>query len=227
MYIDEIDKCEMPREKMIKYGPDRLSNSELIALILRTGAKKKDVLKLANEVALKLDKAPEDRQDLEKLSSIDGIGPAKACEIMACFELSRRYIKGKKNCIYLKPQDVFNELREYRTLKKEHFIVLYLDTKNQEIKKQIVSIGTLNFSVVHPREVFEEAVKNLSAGIIVSHNHPSGCPEPSKEDINLTKRLVEAGKILGIELLDHVIISAEKYYSFKENGLIEYNSFGK
>lgn len=220
MNIKEMEVCDKPREKMLKYGPDKLSEKELLALILRTGVKGKDVMSLAEELSVKLKEAPEGKESLPKLYSLCGIGKSKACEIMACFELGRRYLKNKKNSLYLKPKDVFLELKEYASAKKEHFIVLYLDTKNQEIKKYVVSIGTLNYSVVHPREVFEEAVKNLAASIIIAHNHPSGCPEPSQEDIKLTKRLIEAGKILGIELLDHVIVSKEKYFSFKENSLM-------
>jgi len=220
MTIKEIEKIERPREKLIKYGPDKLSEEELFAIILRTGSKGKNVLELSRELIDKFKDKNFTYENFNELKNFYGIGEVKACEILACFELGRRYLKGKKNSIYLKPQDVFNELSEFRNLKKEHFIVLYLDTKNQEIKKQVVSIGTLNFSIVHPREVFEEAVKNLAASIIIAHNHPSNFVEPSSEDIKLTKRLVEAGKILGIEILDHVIVSKEKYYSFKENNLL-------
>lgn len=215
-----MESVDMPREKILKYGPDRLSDKELLALLIRTGAKGKDVMSVAGNLSEKLKSYAENVPDIRELANFYGIGLAKACEIAACFEIGKRYLKGKKNSIYLSPADVFNELSQWRGLKKEHFIVLYLDTKNQEIKKHIVSVGTLNCSIVHPREVFEEAVKNLAAGIIVSHNHPSGCVDPSQEDINLTKRLVEAGKILGIELLDHVIVSSENYFSFKKNNLI-------
>ncbi|GAB4029626.1 MAG: DNA repair protein RadC [Elusimicrobiota bacterium] len=220
MGIAEMEKIEMPREKMLKYGPDRLSEAELMALLLRTGVKGKNVIELASDIVKRFSGREFGYEDLGELKEFCGIGEARACELIACMELGRRRFKNKKNAVYLKPADVFFELREYRNLKKEHFLVLYLDTKNQELKKQVVSIGTLNFSVVHPREVFEEAVKNLAAGIIVAHNHPSGCPQPSQEDIKLTGRLAEAGKILGIELLDHVVVASGGYYSFKENGLI-------
>lgn len=220
MTVKEIERVDRPREKLAKYGPDKLSEAELLAILLRSGVKGKNVLELAGEITDKFRERGFEYGNLAELRKFCGIGEAKACELVACFELGKRYLKEKKNSIYLKPKDVFAELREFRALKKEHFIVLYLDTKNQEIKKQVVSIGTLNFSVVHPREVFEEAVRSLSASVIISHNHPSGSVEPSEEDLRLTKRLVEAGKILGIEVLDHVIISKEKYFSFKENGLI-------
>lgn len=121
---------------------------------------------------------------------------------------------------YLKPRDVWEALRDIREHKKEHFVVFYLDTRNKEIKRDIVSIGTLNYNLVHPREVFEPAVRNLAASVVVAHNHPSGCLEPSNEDLSLTKRLAQAGKLLGIELLDHVIVTSEGFMSFKQKGLI-------
>ncbi|HOW89795.1 MAG TPA: JAB domain-containing protein, partial [Elusimicrobiales bacterium] len=130
------------------------------------------------------------------------------------------FIAGKKTSIYLKPRDVWEELRDIRENKKEHFVAFYLDTRNQEIKRDIVSIGTLNYNLVHPREVFEPAVRNLAAGIIVAHNHPSGCLEPSDEDLSLNRRLVQAGKLLGIELLDHVIVTKDAYSSFKQRNLM-------
>lgn len=117
----------------------------------------------------------------------------------------------------MKPRDVWNELSEIRGSKKEHFIVFYLDIQNQMIKKEIISIGILNTSLVHPRELFEPAIKHLAAQILISHNHPSGDCTPSDDDIKLTKRLIEAGKILGIEIIDHVIVSSTKCFSFKEH----------
>jgi DNA repair protein RadC len=122
--------------------------------------------------------------------------------------------------IFLKPKDIWEQLADIRENKKEHFVIFYLDTRNQEIKRDIISIGCLNANLVHPREVFEPAVKNLAASLIVAHNHPSGNLEPSQEDIDLTKRLTAAGKLLGIELMDHVIVSKEGFSSFKEKGLI-------
>lgn len=139
--------------------------------------------------------------------------------IRATLELARRF-SGKRTYIYLKPRDVWEELRDVRDNKKEHFVVFFLDTRNQEIKREIVSIGTLNYNLVHPREVYEPAVENLAASIIVAHNHPSGCLEPSDEDLSLTKRLSQAGKLLGIELLDHVIVTKEGFMSFKQKGLL-------
>lgn len=129
-------------------------------------------------------------------------------------------VKTAQAGIYLKPRDIWEELRDVREHMKEHFVVFFLDTRNQEIRREVVSIGTLNYSLVHPREVFEPAVKNLAASIIVAHNHPSGSLEPSDEDLSLTKRLSQAGRLLGIELLDHVIVTKEGFMSFKQKGLL-------
>lgn len=156
----------------------------------------------------------------QDLQGYNGLGPAKACEIVACFELGKRLLKDKKAELYLKPEDVFGQLKDIRDNKKEHFVILYLDTRNQEIKKEIISIGSLNASLVHPREVFEPAVRNTAAQIIIAHNHPSGDTNPSTEDIHISQRLVEAGKIMGIEVIDHVIVAKNSYFSFKEKGLI-------
>ena len=145
-------------------------------------------------------------------------GPKAARAVYAAFRLASRTLGLKKT--YLKPADVWNELHDVREHMKEHFVVFFLDTRNQEIKREIVSIGTLNYNLVHPREVFEPAVRNLAASIIVAHNHPSGCLEPSDEDLSLTKRLAQAGKLLGIELLDHVIVTREGHMSFKQKGLL-------
>lgn len=148
------------------------------------------------------------------------MGPAKACEIIACFELGKRLLKNKNAEIYLKPEDVWEELKDSRNHKKEHFVSFYLDSRNQEIRREIISISSLNANIVHPREVFEPAVRNFAAQIILAHNHPSGDPEPLEDDLEITKRLVEAGKILGIEVIDHIIITKTGFLSFKEKNLI-------
>lgn len=220
MTLKELDKYSKPREKLLKYGPERLSDEELLAIIIGSGTRGKNVLQLSREILEKFKSREFGYECIDDLRKIEGIGLVKACEIISCFEIGKRYFASKKHSVYLTPRDVYENLFEYRYARKEHFIVVYLDVKNQEIKKQIVSIGTVNFSVVHPRDVFEEAVKNLASSIIVVHNHPSGILEPSQEDIKLTHRIVEAGKLLGIEVVDHVIIGKNGYYSFKENSLI-------
>lgn len=129
-------------------------------------------------------------------------------------------MQNKKSSLIISPKDVWNELKDIRDNKKEHFVVFYLDSRNQEIKREIISVGSLNANLVHPREVFEPAIRNLAAQIVIAHNHPSGDTDPSEDDLEITKRLVAAGKILGIDILDHVIVSKIGHFSFKDRGLI-------
>ncbi len=218
--IKDLPKIERPREKLIHYGPGRLSNSELLALILRSGKKGENVVDLANKVLKKYKAENLPHLTYDELKECSGLGPAKACEIIACFELGKRLLKGKASSLFLKPEDIWKELKDIRGHKKEHFVIFFLDSRNQEIKREIISVGSLNANLVHPREVFEPAVKNLAAQVIVAHNHPSGDTEPSEDDLTINKRLVEAGKILGIEVIDHIIVSKEGYFSFKDKGLI-------
>jgi len=217
---NKLQKYDLPREKLLKYNqPDKLKDEELLAIILRTGTRNCDVLTLAKKILQQYGKELP-YTSVKELKNFLGIGRARACSIVACFELGKRLLKDKKVSLYLTPKDVYDRLIEYRDKKKEYFFVFYLDTKNQEIKSEVISIGSLNSSLVHPREVFEPAVKNLAAQIIVAHNHPSGNLQPSQDDIELTKRLVSAGEILGIEVIDHIIFSKEGFLSFKKEGLI-------
>ncbi len=218
--IKDIPKIDRPREKLIKYGPDKLSNSELLAILLGTGVKGVNVVELSNKILKKFSSEGLATASFDDLKNTFGLGPAKACEITACFELGRRLLKGKKFALLLSPQEVWQESRDIRDLKKEHLVVFYLDTRNQEIKRELISFGTLNANLVHPREVFEPAILHSAAQIIVAHNHPSGNSEPSEEDVEITKRLVEAGKILGIEMVDHVVVSKSGFSSLKELGLM-------
>ena len=218
--IKDLPKVERPREKLIKYGPEKLSNSELLAILLRSGKKGENVVELANKILKRFRSDKLSHLTFDELKDYPGLGQAKACEIVACFELGKRLLKGKKARIYLKPKEVWEELKDIRNNKKEHFVIFYLDSRNQEIKREIISIGSLNANLVHPREVFEPAVRSLAAQIILAHNHPSGDPEPSEDDITVTKRLIEAGKIMGIEVIDHIIIVKNGYFSFKEKNLI-------
>lgn len=204
----------------MQYGPGRLSNSELLALILGSGKKGENVIDLANKILKRYKAENLPNLTFNEIKSFPGLGPAKVCEIIACFELGKRLLKGKIASLYLKPEDVWRELKDLRGHKKEHFVIFYLDTRNQEIKREIVSLGSLNANLVHPREVFEPAVKSLTAQIILAHNHPSGDPEPSEDDLKINKRLVEAGKILGIEVVDHIIVTKDEYLSFKEKELM-------
>lgn len=218
--IKDLPKVERPREKLMQYGPEKLSNSELLAILLRIGRPGQNVVEIAKQILRQCGAQNLPNLTLKELTNLSGIGPVKACEIIASFELGKRLLQGKKAEIYLTPRDVWDELRDLRNHKKEHFVIFYLDSRNQEIKREIISVGSLNANLVHPREVFEPAVKNLAAQIILAHNHPSGDPEPSEDDLEITKRLVESGKILGIEVVDHIIITKTGFISFKEKNLI-------
>ncbi len=218
--IKELPKIERPREKLIQYGPEKLSNSELLAILLRSGTKEENVVELANKILKRFSANELPNLTFNDLKDYPGLGSAKACEIVACFELGKRLLKDKKSQIYLKPNEIWEELKDLRDHKKEHFVIFYLDSRNQEIKREIISVGSLNANLVHPREVFEPAVRNLAAQIILAHNHPSGDPEPSEDDLEITKRLVESGKILGIEVVDHIIIAKTGFISFKERNLL-------
>lgn len=218
--IKNIPKIDRPREKLIQYGPEKLSNSELLALLLRSGNKNVNAIELAGGILKKFGAKELPNLNFKDLKKIPGLGPAKVCEIVACFELGKRLLKDKKAQIFLTPKEIWEELKDLRNHKKEHFVIFYLDSRNQEIKREIISIGSLNANLVHPREVFEPAVRNLAAQIILAHNHPSGDPTPSEDDLEITKRLVEAGKILGIEVIDHIIVAKNDFFSFKERKLI-------
>jgi len=218
--IKDLPKVERPREKLMQYGPEKLSNSELLAILLRSGKKGENVVELANKILKRFSKDELPNLTFNDLKDYSGLGPAKACEIIACFELGKRLLKDKKAEIYLKPKEIWEELKDLRDHKKEHFVIFYLDSRNQEIKREIISVGSLNANLVHPREVFEPAVRHLAAQVVLAHNHPSGDPEPSEDDLEITKRLKESGKILGIEVIDHIIITKTGFLSFKEKNLL-------
>ncbi|MDZ7587262.1 MAG: DNA repair protein RadC [Patescibacteria group bacterium] len=218
--IKDLPKIDRPREKLEKYGPERLSNSELLAILLRSGSEGINVVELANKILKKFSSYGLSKATVTELKNTFGLGIAKACEIIACFELGRRLLQNKQSALLLSAQDVWDQLKDIRDNKKEHFVVFFLDARNQEIKREIISIGTLNANLVHPREVFEPAVRYLAAQVTVAHNHPTGDPSPSKEDLEITIKLVNAGKLLGIELKDHVIVSKTNFFSFMEHKLL-------
>lgn len=213
MKIKDLLKSDRPREKLEKYGPERLSDVELLAILLRTGTKNINVLKLSQKIIEKFGNEKFVDVSIKDLKTIHGIGTVKACEILSCFELGRRMLKGKKTSILLSPKDVWERMEDIRGSKKEHFVVFYLDSRNQEIHKEIVSVGILNESLVHPREVFEGAIKNNAAAVIIAHNHPSGDLEPSEADIEITKKLIHAGKILDIKLISHILVTNDNWSS--------------
>jgi len=217
--IKSIPKFDRPREKMEQKGVKALSNLELLAVLLGSGIKGKDVFEVAKEI-LKLAHNDFNNLSLESLNNINGVGLAKACQIMAAIEFSKRFLI--KDGIKVKNvDDVMRLTEELRDKKQEYFLSLTLDGASNLIQKRTVFIGTLNHSIVHPREVFADAISDRAAGIIFVHNHPSGDPTPSKQDIEITKRLVEVGKIVGIEVIDHVIITKKSYYSFQAEGMLK------
>ncbi len=222
--IKEIPKDERPREKLELKGPKMLSNYELIAILLRTGSYKKSAIILAQEI---LEKTPNlyalRNISLDELLNIKGIGKAKAIQILAAIELGQRtnnYIL-ERGIQIKSPIDCAEYIaEEVRTLEQEHFIGIYLDVKNRILAKKTLFIGSLNKALVHPREVFKEAFKHGCASIIVCHNHPSGDPTPSNQDISLTRRLMEIGELMGIEVLDHIVIGTDGYISMREEKYI-------
>lgn len=179
-----------------------------------------NVVQLANKIIRNFPDERLQKATIKEIKSVHGIGEVKACEIVAMLELGRRLLKDKQSTLLLSPQDVWNELKDIRNHKKEHFVVFFLDSRNQEIKREIISIGTLNTNLVHPREVFESAIRHNAAQILIAHNHPSGDTRPSSEDIALTRRLVSAGKVLGIKILDHIIVSSHGFSSCRDLGII-------
>jgi DNA repair protein RadC len=213
MKIKDLPKVDMPREKLEKYGTEKMLDHELLAILLGSGIKGLNVLELSKKILSVIAKVGVDKISLEDLLQVKGLGKAKASEIISCFELGRRILKGKKTAILLSPKDVWERMEDVRSSKKEHFVVFYLDSRSQEIQREVISIGTLNESLVHPREVFEPAIKNSTASIILSHNHPSGDTEPSEADIEITKKLIHAGKILDINIVDHVIVTSKSFLS--------------
>ena len=212
--INQLEHFDKPREKLIKKSAKALKDFELVAILLGSGIKGKDVIKLSKEI-VKLYEDDFSSLTLDKLLCIHGLGVAKASQLISAIELSKRYLV-KQNKKITNASDVFEELKEYRDKKQEYFLCIYLDGANHICETRIITIGTLNQSLVHPREVFSPAVKHRCASIIVAHNHPSGILSASREDIEVTKRLQESGKILGIELLDHVIFTKDDFISLKD-----------
>lgn len=225
MTIKDLPLEERPRERMQELGAEKLSNTELLAIIIRTGYHEETAVRLAERIISRaggLRFLPD--LALEELQGVKGIGPAKAVQIKAALELGRRMAATLRppGLSLGSPREVADFLmEEMRYYRKEYFKIILLNTKNQIISVEDISVGSLNSSIVHPRELFNLPVKKSAASVILIHNHPSGDPSPSREDLEVTKRLVEAGKILGITVLDHIIVGEGKYASFKEQGLMD------
>ncbi|MBE0571680.1 MAG: DNA repair protein RadC [Ignavibacteriaceae bacterium] len=222
--VKELPLDDRPREKLLMRGAQSLSDAELVAILLRTGKKGKSVIEIARElINSEGNLAMLATKTVDSLQKISGIGKDKAATLAAAFELSRRILSQPKwfaNKKITSPQDIAEIfIPILRDDNKEKFIVVCLNSTNKIIKHETISIGNLNSSVVHPREVFKVAIDNSSASIILIHNHPSGNPEPSNEDIRITKKIVETGKIMEIPVFDHLIIAGETYTSFVEKRL--------
>lgn len=226
--MKDLPTGERPYEKLEKLGPQVLSDAELLAIIIKTGSRNETSVALAQRL-LTVDTSDKGLNflydlSLEQLRNINGIGKVKAVQIKALMELSKRIASSyttTDRAVIKSPDDVKVLLmEEMRHQKKEIFKIILLSTKNHVIRAVDVSVGSLTASIVHPREVFSEAIKAGCSAMILVHNHPSGDPEPSNEDIDTTKRLVQGGNILGIKILDHIIIGDGKYVSLKERGLL-------
>ncbi|PIU37253.1 hypothetical protein COS77_03405 [Candidatus Roizmanbacteria bacterium CG06_land_8_20_14_3_00_34_14] len=225
--LNDVPNAERPRERLIKYGVESLSLQELLSLIFGRGVKGESVAIISQKlIGLfgSLDKLSE--ASVEELKTIKGLGLAKACQLKACFEISKRLIKEEnsnkhKSVIVRSPKDIFPLLKEkIVNFHKEYYMAVSLDNRNKVISIDIISIGTLTSSLIHPRETFEVAIKNHAGSIIICHNHPSGELIPSEDDVAVTNSLVKAGKLLGIEVADHLIITKDGYFSFKEKKII-------
>lgn len=222
--LRDLPMEERPRERMMEFGPGALSNAELLAILFRTGTRSESAIHMAQRVLSEIGgiRGLVDLS-LDEMIQIKGIGPAKAIELKAGIELGRRLAKSRlpESETVRSPQVVAELLMEQmRYLQKEHFVCIFLNTKNHIIAQETLSIGSLNASIVHPREVFRAAIKCSSASVVCAHNHPSGDPTPSAEDIRMTSRLCEAGEIVGIDVLDHIVIGDGKFVSLKEQGLM-------
>jgi len=220
--IKDLPEADRPREKLIKKGSQNLKDEELLAILLRTGREGKNVLEVAKQILRKYSKKRLFKMKYEDLAKIKGIGPAKACIILASQELVKRALKIQDSGLPIVQSinDVILQVGYIREKTREHFVAIYLNARNELLFRKHIFIGTLNASLVHPREIFSEALRHNAASVILVHNHPSGDPEPSEDDLEITKRISEAGKIMGIDVLDHVIITKNKIFSFKENKLI-------
>ncbi len=214
--IRDLPKVDRPRERLLAKGPAALSDLELLAVLIGSGVRGQGVLHLASKI-LRRFQGRLHRVDVEALQSIKGLGRARACQIAAAIELAKRHLSAEQ-CTIRQASDALPYLQEIRAKNQEHFVCISLTGANEVIASRIVTVGLLDSSQVHPREVFADPITDRAAGVILAHNHPSGTLEASAEDVALTRRLVQAGEILGIRVLDHLIVSRQGYASMKEAG---------
>lgn len=208
---------DRPREKIERLGAEALTDEELLMLIIGSGYQQRAVDEIARELLSKLDRNPEMRA--EEIMQIPGLGKAKASAIDAALELGRRRVRQRGRTI-VSPKDIYREVQHYASRAQEHLVVVHLNGAHEVIGTLVATIGLLNRTIVHPREVFSEAIHKRAAAIAIAHNHPSGNVEPSEDDKDVTVRIVKCGDILGIKVIDHIVFSEDKYYSFLEHGLM-------
>jgi DNA repair protein RadC len=213
---------EAPKDRLKRLGPKALTDHELLATVLSESSPGKRILHIAHQVIeICVPGSIPGHGDVSNLRGFCELEEAHACKILACFELGKRYFERAAKPRLSTPEDVYEHLRSMSTLNKEAFRGLYLDVKGQLVHDEMVSLGTLSMNLVHPREVFRPAVEHSAASLILAHNHPSGDPTPSAEDLRVTRQLAEVGRLLDIEVLDHVIVGAEGFVSLRRRGLIE------
>lgn len=213
---------DRPREKLIAKGVQNLKDSELLAILLNTGVEGESALQVAERILNKYSKRKILGLSFKELSSIKGVGQAKACLLLAGAEFIKRALEVKEEIasVIKAVDDVVAQAIYMKDKQREHFMVLYLNARNELLFKKPMFVGTLNVNIVHPREIFSEALRQNAAFVVFCHNHPSGDAQPSQADLEINKRLIEAGKIMGIEALDHIIITKARVFSFKESGLM-------
>lgn len=221
--LRDLPTNDKPREKLLQYGPSVLSLAELFAVVLNVGTKKEEVLAMSHRLLKEYgDSAIVNQKDPQKIKELLDIPLGKSCQVVACFEIGRRFFKtpdGKKPIMIRTATQVYAYLKDMQDLPKEHLRGLYLDSHYQLIHDEVISIGSLTSNIIHPREVFRPALEYSASAVILAHNHPSGISKPSEADIVITQQIVEAGKILGISLLDHIIVAKTKFESVP----VEYN----
>lgn len=217
MRIRDMPQSERPRERLINEGPSALDNYELVAVILGTGTPREDVLTLSKRIIEQYgNQIIYTRPDVKTVMETFGLSTVKACQVVAALELGRRLFKNEPHEIYLRtPEEVFEYVKPMTRLPKEHLRGLYLNNRNRLIRDEVISIGTLNESLAHPREILVVAIETKCAGFILVHNHPSGDPTPSQEDFAVTRKVLEASKVVEITFLDHIIVGAERFVSLR------------
>jgi DNA repair protein RadC len=219
--MHDVEESERPRERLFELGPGALSDADLVALVFGSGSGGEGVLDVAARVTRSIHLRRLHQTAVEDLLAIKGMGPARAAQLLAAAEIGRRLWPDADPIPLVRgPETIFELTADIRRSNREHFVGFYLNSRNQVLRREIISIGSLNASIVHPREVFIPALAVSAASLILAHNHPSGDPSPSEEDLAITRRITESGRLLGIELLDHVVVARDAYTSFKERRLL-------